>query len=131
MQRRPRLRWQLGERKFLPPRSGSRDHACNLALEWRDSRAGDWLRCRIRWVPEGIAPSAFVPDVGPDGVQASAATFNGERDGQILAALVPDALRVAAANNRMGWGSRQPQALMHASPYAEHRYGLPMSVFGK
>jgi hypothetical protein len=62
------------------------------------------------YVPYPVAaePSAFVLDVGPDGVQASAATFDRVRDGQMLAALVPEAVRLTAANNRAGWLRANP-----------------------
>src|SRR5579862_196101 len=48
-------------------------------------------------------PRTFVLDVGPDRLRARAATFDRAKDGQILAALVPDAVRAVAANNRLGW----------------------------
>ncbi len=56
-------------------------------------------------VPE---PSAFVLDIGPDGLQASAATFDRARDGAMLAALVPEAVRITAANNWFGWIRANP-----------------------
>ena len=59
--------------------------------------------------PVAVEPLAFVLDIGPDGVRASAATFDRVRDGQMLAALVPEAVRVTAANNRSGW--------LHANPW--------------
>lgn len=59
--------------------------------------------------PVAVEPSAFVLDIGPDGVQASAATFDRVKDGQLLAALVPEAVRTTAANNRLGW--------LHANPW--------------
>jgi hypothetical protein len=49
-----------------------------------------------------VEPLAFVLNIGPDGVQATAATFDRVKDGQILAALVPEAVRVTAANNALG-----------------------------
>ena len=59
--------------------------------------------------PAMAEPLAFVLDIGPHGVQASAATFDRARDGQILAALLPEAVRMTATNNRLGW--------MHANPW--------------
>ena len=58
--------------------------------------------------PAGAEPLAFVLDIGPDGLQATAATFDRARDGQILAALVPEAVRVTVANNRLGWLRANP-----------------------
>lgn len=58
--------------------------------------------------PLASDPLAFVLDIGPDGLRATAATFDRAKDGQILAALVPEAVRVTAANNRLGW--------LHANP---------------
>lgn len=59
--------------------------------------------------PVAVEPLAFVLDIGPDGVQASAATFDRVVDGQMLAMLVPEAVRITAANNRSGW--------LHANPW--------------
>lgn len=53
-------------------------------------------------------PLAFVLDVGPDGVHATAATFDRAKGGQILAALLPEAMRVTAANNTLGWLRANP-----------------------
>ena len=58
--------------------------------------------------PAGAPPLAFVLDIGPDGLRAAAATFDRARDGQILAALVPEAVRVTAANNRLAWLRANP-----------------------
>ncbi len=58
--------------------------------------------------PLASEPLTFVLDIGPDGVRATAATFDPARDRQILAALVPDAVRATTANNRLGW--------LHANP---------------
>ena len=58
--------------------------------------------------PAGAEPLAFVLDIGPDGLQASATTFDRARDGQMLAALVPEAVRMTAANNQMGWLRANP-----------------------
>ena len=59
--------------------------------------------------PAGVPPLAFVLDIGPDGLRATAVTFDPARDRQILAALLPEAVRVTAANNRLGW--------LHANPW--------------
>jgi hypothetical protein len=58
--------------------------------------------------PATAQPSAFVLEIGPDGLLATAATFDRARDGQILAALVPEAVRVTAANNTLGWLRANP-----------------------
>ena len=58
--------------------------------------------------PAAADPSAFVLDIGPDGLQATAATFDLAKSGQILAALIPEAVRVTAANNTLGWLRANP-----------------------
>jgi hypothetical protein len=58
--------------------------------------------------PATAEPLAFVLDIGPDGVQATAATFDRAKDGQILTALLPEAMRVTAANNALGWLRANP-----------------------
>jgi hypothetical protein len=58
--------------------------------------------------PVAVAPLAFELDIGPDGLQATAATFDRMKDGQILAALLPEAVRMTAANNRFGWLRANP-----------------------
>jgi hypothetical protein len=58
--------------------------------------------------PAGAEPLAFVLDIGPDGLQATAATFDRARDELMLAALVPEAVRMTAANNRIGWLRANP-----------------------
>lgn len=58
--------------------------------------------------PAAAEPSAFVLDIGPDGLRATAATFDRAKDGQILAALLPVAVRVTAANNTLGWLRANP-----------------------
>lgn len=59
--------------------------------------------------PATVEPLAFVLNIGPDGLHATANTFDRVKDGQILAALVPEAVRVTAANNRLGWVRANPQ----------------------
>jgi hypothetical protein len=58
--------------------------------------------------PTAAMPSAFVLDIGPDGLQATAATFDRTRDEHILAALMPEVVRVTAANNTLGWLRANP-----------------------
>jgi hypothetical protein len=58
--------------------------------------------------PAVAEPSAFVLDIGPAGLRAAAATFDRARDLQILAALVPEAVRMTATNNRFGWLRANP-----------------------
>ena len=59
--------------------------------------------------PALAEPLAFVLDIDPDRLLATAATFDRVRDAQMLAALVPEAVRVTATNNRLGW--------LHANPW--------------
>jgi hypothetical protein len=59
--------------------------------------------------PSVSDPLAFVLDIGPDRLRATAATFDGAKDGQLLEALVPEAVHATAANNRLGW--------LHANPW--------------
>ena len=56
-----------------------------------------------------VEPLAFVLNIGTDGLHATAKTFDRVKDGQILAALVAEAVRVTAANNRLGWVRANPQ----------------------
>lgn len=58
--------------------------------------------------PAVAEPLAFVLDVGPDGLKATAATFDRVRDAQILDALVPEAVRMTATNNRFAWERANP-----------------------
>jgi len=58
--------------------------------------------------PEGAEPFAFVLDIDPDGLHATAAAFDRAKAGQMLSALVPEAVRVTAANNRSGWLRANP-----------------------
>ena len=53
-------------------------------------------------------PLAFVLDIDPDGLKATAATFDRVRDAQILGALVPEAVRMTATNNRFAWLRANP-----------------------
>ena len=59
--------------------------------------------------PSAAAAHPFVLDISPDGVRATAATFERDRDEQLLAALVPEAVRATATNNRLAW--------LHANPW--------------
>ena len=76
------------------------------------SRAMVRLETGYGWVyvayPSAAEPLAFVLDIGPDGLQATAATFDRAKDVQILAALVPEAVRATAANNWLGWLRANP-----------------------
>ena len=58
--------------------------------------------------PANLPPAAFVLDVGPDGVKAAATNFDRSRDAQMLAAIVPEAVRVTMANNRLEWIRANP-----------------------
>ena len=58
--------------------------------------------------PAVAEPLAFVLDVGPEALKATAATFDRVRDAQILAALVPEAVRMTATNNRFAWERANP-----------------------
>ena len=58
--------------------------------------------------PAGVQPLAFVLDIDPDSLRASAATFDRASYEQVLAALVPEAVRLTAANNWMGWLRANP-----------------------
>jgi hypothetical protein len=59
--------------------------------------------------PSASEPRAFVLDIGPDRLRATAARFDPAADAQMLAALVPEAVRATEANNRLGW--------LHANPW--------------
>jgi hypothetical protein len=59
--------------------------------------------------PPASHPLTFVLDIGPEGLRATAATFDRAKDGQILTALLPEAVRATAVNNRLGW--------LHANPW--------------
>lgn len=58
--------------------------------------------------PATAEPLAFVLDIGPEGLQAAAATIDSTRDRQMLAALMPEVVRVTAANNTLGWLRANP-----------------------
>ena len=93
---------------LCPAVASSGHHPCGLAGEWRHGTARDRLRVGIGPYPAVPEPSAFVLDIGPDGLQASAATFDRAKDGPMLAALVPEAVRITAANNWFGWIRANP-----------------------
>ncbi len=59
--------------------------------------------------PSALYPQACVLAIGPDGVGATAATFDAAKDQQILAALLPDAVRATVINNRLGWLRANPE----------------------
>jgi hypothetical protein len=58
--------------------------------------------------PAGAPDVAFVVDIGPANLQASAATFDRVQDEQLLAAVVPEAVKVTVANNRLEWLRANP-----------------------
>ena len=58
--------------------------------------------------PAAAEPLAFVLAIGPDGLHATAATTDRAKFGQILAALMPEAVRETATNNRVGWLRANP-----------------------
>jgi hypothetical protein len=58
--------------------------------------------------PAGAADVAFVVEIGPTSVQASAVTFDKDQDESLLAALVPEAVKVTAGNNRLEWNRANP-----------------------
>jgi len=58
--------------------------------------------------PASAQPLAFVLDIGPDGLHATATTFDRAKNAQVLAALVPEAVRVTAANNGFEWLRANP-----------------------
>jgi hypothetical protein len=76
------------------------------------SRAMVRLETGYGWVyvayPASVEPLAFVLGIGPDGVQATSATFDRAKDEQLLAALVPEAVKATAANNWLGWLRANP-----------------------
>jgi hypothetical protein len=58
--------------------------------------------------PSAAPPLAFVLDIGPEGLHASADAFDRAKYAQLFPALVPEAVRLTAINNRLGW--------LHANP---------------
>src|SRR3954463_6756045 len=58
--------------------------------------------------PSTAEPVAFVLNVRPDGLSASAETFDRAKDERILAAIVPEAVRVTEANNGIAWLRANP-----------------------
>jgi|KBSSwiStaDraftv2_1062776.scaffolds.fasta_scaffold05836_4 hypothetical protein len=58
--------------------------------------------------PAGAPDVAFILEVGPSGVQASAETFVRDQDEKLLAALMPEVFKVTAANNRLEWLRANP-----------------------
>lgn len=58
--------------------------------------------------PTAAAPFAFVLEVDPGGLHATAAAFDPANAGQMLAALVPEAVRVTAANNTLEYWRANP-----------------------
>jgi hypothetical protein len=58
--------------------------------------------------PAAAEPLAVVLAIGSDGVQATAVTFDRAGVEQMLASLVPEAVRVTVANNLLGWIRANP-----------------------
>lgn len=58
--------------------------------------------------PADAPDVAFIVEIGPTGVHAIAETFDRQRDEKLLAALMPAALKVTAANNRLEWLRANP-----------------------
>jgi hypothetical protein len=58
--------------------------------------------------PAAAEPSAFVLEIGPEGLRATATEFDGAKGGPMLAVLLPEAVRVTAANNVLGWHRANP-----------------------
>jgi hypothetical protein len=58
--------------------------------------------------PAAVKPMAFVLEFGPDRVQAAAETFDAAECARMFSALVPEAARATAANNRLGWVRANP-----------------------
>jgi hypothetical protein len=58
--------------------------------------------------PPAVEPLAFVLDIGPDGLRAAAATLEPAKYGQMLSALMPEAVRTTAANNEVAWLRANP-----------------------
>jgi hypothetical protein len=58
--------------------------------------------------PAGVADVAFDAGIYPEGLQVTAATFSKDQYAPLLAALVPEAVRVTAANNSLEWIRANP-----------------------
>lgn len=58
--------------------------------------------------PAAVEPLAFVLEIGPDGLQATAAMFDRAKYEQMFSALIPEAVRVTAANNWLWWLRANP-----------------------
>jgi hypothetical protein len=58
--------------------------------------------------PQDLPPTAFVLDVTPDGLSATAASFDRTRDVPVLATILPAAIREAATNNVVQWVRANP-----------------------
>jgi len=58
--------------------------------------------------PAVVEPLAFTLDFDSGDVRATAATFDRAKDGQILAALLPEAVRATDANNTLAWMRANP-----------------------
>jgi hypothetical protein len=58
--------------------------------------------------PAAAEPLAFVLEVGPEGLRASATALDRADYGKVISALVPDAVQAADINNRQGWLRANP-----------------------
>jgi hypothetical protein len=58
--------------------------------------------------PAATEPLAFVLDIDADALQVTTAAFDRVKYGQILSALVPEAVQVTDANNRLEWMRANP-----------------------
>jgi len=56
--------------------------------------------------PAAVEPLAFVLDIGPEGLHGAATTFDRAKDGQMLAALLPEAC--GRRTPTIGWGTCAP-----------------------
>jgi hypothetical protein len=73
-------------------------------MVWLETNSGPVY---VRY-PAGAPDVAFILEIGPTIVQATAATFDRQRDEKMLAALMPEALKVTAGNNRLEWLRANP-----------------------
>jgi len=58
--------------------------------------------------PQDLPRTAFVLEVEPEGLRASATSFEGPRDQRVLAALLPEAIAATMRNNQLEWYRSNP-----------------------
>jgi hypothetical protein len=58
--------------------------------------------------PPNVPSTAFMLEVSPEGLRASAPVDDSALDTRVLAALMPEAMKVTAANNEFGWWRANP-----------------------